>query len=486
MDNISEERTLGRRSGAAWALLEGADLGGYRVVRPLGRGGMGEVYLVRHERMGKLYAMKLISPERASDEEFPRPLGQAEPPKEPDLWRRRFTLEARLMADLDHPGIVRVHNMGEEGGRYFLVMDYVEGPEGVPLTLAALLKEKGRLPESGARGTALEIARALDYAHSFGEGVVHRDLKPGNVLIDGEGRARVTDFGLARVMGDGYAKSLLERSVAASVSGATAAGGRRSGSSGGAACPNERGGALSQSDGAVFGTVEYMAPEQKEGRADARSDVYALGLILYRMLTGERAEGAFAMPSELGCSAEWDAVVRKALAPRPERRYQSAAEIIEDIESPPAPSRAPRGAPAGASKRIGAVIGGAAAALALAFIFALLVAGGGKGPRPSPPPPVQSPPTQLPPIQPPTQQPHPPRPLTPRERDAAAWQRTETEAKTLAARGDYAAALSVIKRFLDTAKTDSYKPQAVGLHGEIDQERVESGKASGDAGGSTF
>jgi hypothetical protein len=87
---------------------------------------------------------------------------------------------------------------------------------------------------------------------------------------------------------------------------------------------------------------------------------------------------------------------------------------------------------------------------------------------------------------PPTQQPHPPQPLTPRERDAAVWREAEAEAKALAARGDYAAALALIKHFLDTAKTDSYKPQAVGLHGEIDQERVESGRASGDAGGSDF
>ncbi|MHC5054356.1 MAG: bifunctional serine/threonine-protein kinase/formylglycine-generating enzyme family protein [Planctomycetota bacterium] len=301
MDDLSGAPTLGKRPEDDWTLSDGDSLGGYRVVKPLGRGGMGEVYLVRHEQMGKLYALKLIAPGRAADDEF----------------RKRFAIEARIMADLEHPTIVHVNYMGEEGGRFFLIMDYVEGPGGKPQSLADLLAERKRLPDTEARRIALDIAGALEYAHSFGNGVIHRDLKPGNVLIDAEGRARVTDFGLAKVMGDEYVLSVLSRSVSTSLSTA------RTGA---------RGAGLSQSDGAIMGTVEYMAPEQKEGRADARSDIYALGLIIYRMLTGRRAEGKFADPSKLGCSAGWDAVVEHALAPVPSDRYASVPEMTRDIE----------------------------------------------------------------------------------------------------------------------------------------------------------
>ncbi|MHC5053165.1 MAG: bifunctional serine/threonine-protein kinase/formylglycine-generating enzyme family protein [Planctomycetota bacterium] len=303
--DLSDARTLGGAGaggeGGGWTLAEGETLGGYRVVKPLGKGGMGEVYLARHEQMGKLYALKLISPGHARDEGF----------------RKRFAIEARVMADLEHPNIVRVHYMGDEGGRFFLTMDYVEGPGGGPRSLADLLAEKRKLPEAEARRIALDVARALEYAHTFGEGVVHRDLKPGNILIDAQGRARVSDFGLAKVMGDEYVRSVLSRSVSTSLS---------------AARTGAPGGGLSQSDGAIMGTVEYMAPEQKEGRADARSDIFAFGLIAYRMLTGRRAEGRFALPSRLGSAPGWDVVIERTLAPMPGDRYASVPQMVRDIE----------------------------------------------------------------------------------------------------------------------------------------------------------
>jgi len=306
MDDLSIDRTLGGAGakGIRWSLSEGDTLGGYRVIRPLGKGGMGEVYLARHEQMGKLYALKLISPGRAADSEF----------------RKRFAVEARVMADLEHPNIIRVHYMGNEGGRFFLAMDYVEGPGSGPQSLADLLAEKSKLPEAHARRIALDVARALEYSHSFGEGVVHRDLKPGNILIDSHDRARVSDFGLVRVMGDDFMRSVLEKSVS---------GGPLS------ELPTDApqaAAARSQSDRALVGTYAYMAPEQKQGITSPRSDIYALGLVIYRMLTGERAEGMFALPSKLGCSPGWDDIMARALAPKPNDRYRSAADLVEALE----------------------------------------------------------------------------------------------------------------------------------------------------------
>jgi len=563
---LSSEDTFddGKRTAESWTLVSGATLGGYKVIKPIGRGGMGEVYLVEHVAMGKRYAMKVLSAAHSRDASF----------------RDRFRVEARLMADLEHPGIVRVHNMGEEGGRYFLVMDYVEAASGEPVTLDDLIGKR-KLGESEARSLAIGIARALDYAHSYGEaegqapskgrpaltgvGVVHRDLKPGNVLLGADGRVRVSDFGLAKVMGEAYIKSVLDKSVNLSVARTTV-------KDGGEASPG-----ITQSDGAVLGTFEFMAPEQKEGRADARSDIYSLGLIIYRMLTGKRAEGRFPDPSKLGLSEWWDGVIEKTLAPDPDDRYLSAKELLADLEG--AQIRAPRrravaGAGLPPSQRVLIVLAGAAVTVVVAIAFYILLTLQPVA-LPPPPPPDDPPP---PPINPTDLAPQVrlsrapegsladpsatlelaieasddkglgevglvhvvrgkatrvvlsrPRggerrsnvhywfrlaPLGlregetvtyyayaidddgggpkegqsrarrvkiefPRAGDEAAWLAAKREAEARAARGDYDGALGIIKRFLDTAKTVKFKPQAVGLWGEIEQKKIDAERRRG-------
>ncbi len=293
MGDISSDRTLGGKGGREkWSLAEGATLGGYRIVRPLGRGGMGEVYLAENVQTGVRYALKLLPSDLASDSGF----------------RERFRREATVLQTLRHDGIVMVHHAAEEGGRFFLTMDYVEGG-----TLGDLIKEWGKLTGNEVARIALEICDALAYAHE--KGIVHRDLKPSNVLMGAGGRAKLSDFGLARVVGDEFLKGLTQRSV--SLSTARTGGDAK----------------LSQSDDAVIGTYEYMSPEQKAGApADERSDIFSLGLVIYRMLTGEKAEGVFDMPSEFGCSKAWDPVIKRCLRQRPEERYASAAELVADLE----------------------------------------------------------------------------------------------------------------------------------------------------------
>ena len=556
--SLSAHATLGGASAGKWALTEGDTLGGYKVIKPLGRGGMGEVYLVEHTEMGKRYAMKLLSAAHSRDPSF----------------RDRFRVEARLMADLEHPGIVRVHNMGEEGGRYFLVMDYVEAASGEPVTLDDLIKKR-KLGETEARSLAIGIARALDYAHSFGEaegppsrgrpaltgvGVVHRDLKPANVLLGADGRVRVSDFGLAKVMGETYLRSVLDKSVSLSVAPTVAR-------DGGAGSPG-----LTQSDGAVLGTFEFMAPEQKEGRADARSDIYSLGLMIYRMLTGKRAEGRFPDPSKLGLSEWWDGVIEKTLAPDPDDRYLSAKELLADLEGARVKGpgrRAVAGLRLPLSLRVLIVLGMAAGAIVFAggVAFFWLSPSGPVDPV-FPPPPIPA--TDLAPQVRLSRAPEgsladpsatleleieasddkgleevglvhvvrgkatrvvlsrPRRgerrsnvhywfrlgPLglregetvtyyayaidddaggpkegqsrarrvkieSPRAGDEAAWIAAKREAEVRAARGDYDGALGIIKRFLDTAKTIRFKPQAVGLWGEIEQKKIEAERRRG-------
>ncbi|HEX7880980.1 MAG TPA: protein kinase [Candidatus Eisenbacteria bacterium] len=226
-------------------LTAGTRLGPYEVVSPLGSGGMGEVYRARDTRLLRDVAVKVL-PEQLS--------------ANPDL-RARFEREARAISSLNHPHICTLHDVGREGGIDYLVMEMVEGE-----TLAARL-ERGPLPLPEVLRTGAQIADALDRAHRAG--VVHRDLKPGNVMLTKSG-AKLMDFGLARATG---------------LAGPMGEGGRNT--------------ALTQSptlvqpltaEGSIIGTFQYMSPEQLEGKeADARSDLWALGCVLYEMATGRRA-----------------------------------------------------------------------------------------------------------------------------------------------------------------------------------------------------
>ncbi len=230
----------------------------------VGRGGMGSVWRARHRRLGRTVAVKFLPEALAAKPEF----------------RARFEREARTLALLSHPNIVAVHDVGEDEGRPYIVMEFVAGK-----SLAELLP----LAPERAAAVVAQAGDALAYAH--GRGIVHRDVKPENILIDADGRVKVTDFGIARAAG-----------------------------------PDGGGPALTAT-GERFGTPHYVAPEAMAGAPpDPRMDVYALGVVLYQTLTGKLPVGHFTP-----APAPYDRIVRRALAPDPERRYASAAEMAEDL-----------------------------------------------------------------------------------------------------------------------------------------------------------
>lgn len=308
-----------------YLLKAGDQLDVYRVIRPLGAGGMGEVYLVEHQHLRKRYALKILPPDVSLEVAF----------------IDRFRIEARVMADIEHPGIVRVHNFGEDQGRHYLVMDYVEGPDGAPRTLDDELAWGNKLPENVVLNMAIQLCDALEYAHTFPAGaIIHRDLKPGNILIhkleqktgpqrttppnapEPQMRVKIADFGLAKIVGADYVRAVIDRSTQL-----TALPTRQSSPDGQATEVNTGGSTFS-----LLGTYDYMSPEQKTGEAvDARSDLYAVGLILYRMLTGHKPEGTYDPPSKAGVSRRWDAILARCLKRNIEERYQSASELRRDL-----------------------------------------------------------------------------------------------------------------------------------------------------------
>jgi hypothetical protein len=245
--------------------LEPAVLGGtLELGEELGRGGMGTVYRAKHLRLGRTVAVKLLPEDLASQPEF----------------RARFEREARVLAMLAHPHIVTVHDFGQEDDQSWIVMELVEGS---PLSRAI------PLPVKRAVEVLAQVCDAVGYAHK--RGVVHRDLKPANILLDPEGRAKVTDFGIARLVseaGHGWTVTKVNEAV---------------------------------------GTIGYLAPEVLEGAGpDPRQDVYALGVVLYELVTGKLPVGAFdPAPAPL------DDIVRRALAPDPARRYADANELREAL-----------------------------------------------------------------------------------------------------------------------------------------------------------
>ena len=267
--------------------LLGTTLSGrYRLQARIGAGGMSTVYMAIDETLQRQVAVKLMNREVASDSD------QLE----------RFRREARAVAQLSHPHVVGVIDAGEDEGRPYIVFECIPGE-----TLKERIRRCGRLPIAEAVAYAIEIARALGAAHA--RHIVHRDVKPQNVLLDEEGSAKVTDFGIARTLDE---------------EGLTA-------------------------DGRVLGTTDYVSPEQALGHAvTGQSDLYALGIVLFEMLTGEvpfkgESQVAVAMKhvredlpdvqlSRPEISAALAAVIDRATAKRPEDRYADDAELIADLE----------------------------------------------------------------------------------------------------------------------------------------------------------
>jgi serine/threonine protein kinase/tetratricopeptide (TPR) repeat protein len=289
-------------------LQPGCLVAGYRVEELIGRGGMGMVYRVTGVDLDQPFALKVLAPEVAGDEAF----------------RRRFMREIRIAASLRHPNIVPVHNADEHEGLLFLVMDYIPGTD-----LEHVIRQSGSLEARRATSLLAQVAAALDAAHD--RGLVHRDVKPGNILIaPGEGSegAYVTDFGLAKRFHG-------ERSTTA----------------------------LTKS-GVALGTVGYMSPEQITGRrTDGRADIYALGCVYFEMLTGGAPYGEnesvmstlFAhvneeppsLPGQLAASYPGlNAVIAQAMAKDPEDRYDFASAFANDA------ARALQGAPAPGARAV--------------------------------------------------------------------------------------------------------------------------------------
>jgi Tol biopolymer transport system component len=279
-------------------LQTGARLGPYEILAPLGAGGMGEVYRARDTRLDRTVAVKVLSPELSSDPSF----------------RARFEREARTISSLSHPHICVLHDVGRHGDADYLVFEHLEGQ-----TLEQRLKtERGGLKLAEALRIATEVADALDAAHRHG--IVHRDLKPGNVMLTAAG-AKLLDFGLAKWRPDRDA---------------------------GAGSTLSTGEATPTAQGAVIGTLQYMAPEQLQGRdADARTDLFALGEVIYEMVTGRRA---FAGETPVSVAAKilevdpppmstvtavspsaLDRVVQRCLAKDPEDRWQSARDVLLEL-----------------------------------------------------------------------------------------------------------------------------------------------------------
>lgn len=245
------------------------------IIELVGQGGMGAVFKARQTKLDRVVALKIL-PQRLA--------------REP-LFAERFEREGRLLARLSHPNIVGVHDFGQAGGLYYLMMEYVDG-----VNLRQAFATAQFTPQQ-ALSVIPKVCEALQFAHD--EGVLHRDIKPENILLDTKGRVKIADFGIAKFSGVDEKTGLT-------------------------------------ATGATIGTPHYMAPEQIERPADVdhRADIFSLGVVFYEMLTGELPLGRFAAPSERTESLDVriDQVVMRALEKDRERRQQSANEVRTEVE----------------------------------------------------------------------------------------------------------------------------------------------------------
>src|SRR2546429_3515173 len=259
--------------------------GRYRILRKLGTGGMANVYLAEDEVLGRRVAIKILNDRHAGDDQFVE----------------RFRREAKNAASLSHPNIVWIYDRGEAEGTYYIAMEYLDGR-----SLKELIVARGPAPIQLAVDYARQILAAIRFAHRHG--IVHRDIKPHNVLVDGEGRLKVTDFGIARA---------------------------------GASQMTEA--------GSIIGTAQYLSPEQAKGApVDQTSDLYSVGVVLYELLTGVvpfsgdtpveiAMKHLSAVPEPPSAKRaeiprDLDLIILRALGKDPSERYQSAEQMDADLE----------------------------------------------------------------------------------------------------------------------------------------------------------
>jgi serine/threonine protein kinase len=256
----------------------------YEIIDLVGSGGMADVYKAKDERLNRFVAIKVLKPEYSSDKSFVN----------------KFRGEAQSAAGLSHPNIVNVYDVGDDGGLHYIVMELVEG-----ITLKRFIERKGKLEVKEAVGIAIQIAQGMEAAHD--NHIIHRDIKPQNIIISRDGKVKVTDFGIAKASNSNTITST------------------------------------------AMGSVHYLSPEQaRGGYSDEKSDIYSLGVTLYEMLSGKvpfagdntvsvamlHIQGE-AMPLkelEPGIPLSIDKIVQKCMQKRPERRYHSASELIIDLK----------------------------------------------------------------------------------------------------------------------------------------------------------
>jgi len=259
--------------------------GRYEILEVLGTGGMAVVYKARCHRLNRLVAIKILKDDFTQDEEF----------------RRRFHAESQAVAMLSHPNIVSVYDVSTSGGADYIVMELIDG-----ITLKQYMEKKGVLNWKETLHFAIQIGKALEHAHS--RGIVHRDIKPHNVMVLKNGSVKVTDFGIARVMSK--SNTLTKEAL---------------------------------------GSVHYISPEQaKGGRVDSRSDIYSLGVVMYEMMTGrppydgeapvsvaiQHINGKAVMPSVLNPNIPGglEQIIMKAMAREPGKRFETAAAMLFDMD----------------------------------------------------------------------------------------------------------------------------------------------------------
>jgi serine/threonine protein kinase len=290
----------------------GKEIGNYKILKELGRGGMGVVYKCNQLTLGRMVAMKVLPSHLTTDGAFVK----------------RFENEARAIAKLNHPNIVQIFDIGQENDIHYYTMEFVEGP-----SLDQVIYREGFMPLDRALNIVLQVARALQYAHS--QGIIHRDIKPSNIMLDQSNHAKVADFGLA----------LQERTTRLTV------------------------------DGSIVGTPEYMSPEQAAAEpATLRSDIYSLGVVFYELLTGKvpfEGESALLILKKIQASEpEWprsinsqipievEKVIQRMMAKKARDRYANCKDVIQDLRR----LKAGQPIPLKSKKRAGRIVGVAAVA----------------------------------------------------------------------------------------------------------------------------